>query len=1352
MRINKGKKFQLQICLMTIALVLQTIVPVFSNNVFAEGTESIINNEENTQIEGKTIIQSEEDKSVPREGHDKPEEENSEAKIEEPKKEEINNKNSNKENSQQHENKSVEEENVEVEKPSQDEPEEIEEEEELEIETYAAPKDLGNIFTLKSLKVNGAEATENQIVTIADGTMVNLDYNWDTIGKDVKSGDYSEIDIPDAFKLGRTFENQDIVLSGGEIVGKYSIVNNKLKFVFNENIETVGEVTNGILGFVVKFNEEKFRTDVVEEIKFNDKNDKTITIIGKPTTKVESIAKKGKLNSIKDAKDITWEVDVTNPSNIALTNAKLKDSLPEGLEIDLSSVSVHKLNIALDGKLTQGEAILANPTSDANEFEVGLGTIDPYKGYRIKYTTKITDLTKTQFTNNAKLVTDGKELPASSTVSGITRSNLIEKDGKLNGENIDWNIDVNKAGGSIDNAIVEDMLPIGTVLVPGSIKIFKLTKTGEKWTESTSNKVATEFPVNLEKLESEDAYRIKFSTSIDYSKINNGEYIKDTNFKNETILKDGTKELGKAEKSIKVTRKDLLRKDGSSAVSYDKKDLTWKVHVNEAKHSIKNAIVTDILPKGLSIAKEDIKIYDSENKIVAIGNDKITITPDGENTKITIDLGNIDKNYRIEYTTKITDFTINEFKNKASLGGVGVGIGGTIPEVPVKPAGNTYGKSFSGINYNTKTINWSITAKPTREAMSELKIIDTFPNKGLILISHTLEVKIAGKEKTLGTDYKLTAIDGDYKNGFIVEFIGEILPINGDVNITYETSYDPEKGIYKNTSADGVYINKAKFDGKTINNNLISQERTANHKVKTESWNSGKKLGKLISIDETGKAVDGWVSGNERKIKWEVYTNYLEQNLGTGVSITDLLGYEGKVDIDDIEVRKYNVAADGKTTLLGEKIDSTSYSVASTDDRGFTINFNSEVKERYAVVFTTSVPNISQKLYTNTATTNTGSGSYSYTGSIGFDKSDKNLTKNSLDTNGNKVYTDDEVNWNIKINEGLSTIQKDVKIVDTISQGMVYKNDSLKIYKLKGEQRIAVDSDQYSLNVSNSESGETILTIIFNETISSTYEIDYTTVVTATTGTVNNKVDYSGANLENKSVETAKLKAEQFSYVGGDPSKGKIKVIKTDNDGNKITTSNAKFILWYQLNGVDQKFGDKEFETKNGEVIIDNLPLNRTYYLEEVSSPQGYIGSKDRIEIKVIKSAGQDGKGIYEQSVKNEKIKRNIQFIKKGEDLDKDSLEGVEFTLYSEADKDFKNPIKKVTSGKDGLVRFENIEFGKYVIKETKTPANYLPYVGVISVEVNAKGEVTKIADVVNKKVRGNIEIDKVDQSNKPLE
>lgn len=1203
-------------------------------------------------------------------------------------------------------------------------------------------KDLENIFKFKSLKLGENEIKDSDIIEIAAGTKLSLEFDWDTVGLNAKSGDYAAILLSNLFKDVKV-DNQPIKVSSGEgtiTVGLYSINNGELKFVFNEAIEN-SEVKNGFVGLQLEFNLEKFMKDVEQEIRFNDSKDTTLNVIAKPSSTTTSINKEGHPDSSHDAKEITWTVDVVNGGASEITNAKVTDTLPAGLELQSDSFVITELTIGIDGSKHEGSKITKTPDLvSASNFELSFDEIKPYKGYRIKYTTSITDYTKSTFTNAATFQYGENTLPAKATVSNLTRSNPIEKDGKYSGNDvIEWTIDVNKSGSTINGAKVEDNLPVGLQLVSGSIEVYKITKNGDEWNEGAKlDGYSDVFPVTLGNLTENDAYRIKFKTNIDYLKVNSGNYEKINVFTNNTELKNEENTVvGNAQKDVTVIRSSIIRKTGASNVSYTNKTLTWTIHVNETKHPLTNAVVEDMIPAGLSITKGNIKVYNADGTDITstLGESDITVaSPDADGkTKVTVKLGNINTEYRkIVYTTTITDFKIDTFENSASLTGTGVGGGGTIDPVPVKPPANSFGKTYKGIDYDKKEISWEITANPEREAFKEFKIVDTFPNKGMILLPNSVKVTVGGIVQTKGTDYTLASnTDGvtGYQKGFTIDFIkAGTVNLNNNIVITYKTSYDPQLEVEGNfldphlggTVQDKIYKNQAQFIGKTINGSEINANKDAQTTVRQDSWNSGKKEGQLVHLDESGNKVNGWVSGSERKIAWQIYINYQKQNLGTDVEVTDTLNYTGKIDQNSIKVSVYNVNANGTTSITSNILSDDKYNISfEPDNQKFTLTFKEAVTERYIIEFLTTVPNISKNTYTNNADVKVGNKIYPYSGTVSYNKYNNFLSKGAVELGGNSVYTGDEINWEVKVNESLSVIKKDAKIVDTISKGLVYVNDSLKLYKLtdSGEVLLSAPND-YTLSKSVAEDGKTTLTILFTGDIDYTAVIRYKTVVTETSGKVNNKVEFTGTGIEKKSVESSSLNASQFSWVGGnyDPKKGRLEITKVDSEAELIIENNeAKFTLWYKLNDDYVQFGgnDAVFATVNGVLTIGNLPL-RTYYIREAEAPKGYEKLEGEIVIVIDKSYNNNSANIIKKDVENTKTKTSIT-------ANKTWVNGpaakptIEITLYRQIGNGAKEVVESVTL-LNGTTSYTWTNLDKtdmegneyqYTADEVNVPANY---------------------------------------------
>ncbi|OZV11498.1 hypothetical protein CIW83_14565 [Tissierella sp. P1] len=261
--------------------------------------------------------------------------------------------------------------------------------------------DLGEIFEFEFFRLGGKDGTninEGEIIEIGPDTIVTLGYKWDTQGLDAKNGDTATIQLPDVFKAMDITTPQNIIVEG-TIVGTYTIIGSELRFIFNENIE-IAETKNGFVNLGLEFNLEKFEENIEQEIEFNDKKNTTLKVIAKPSGDIRGIDKEGHPDKKHDAKEITWTIDIINTSDKEITNATVKDIIPDGLGSP-RDFKVNELIIGLEGDKSLGSSVTVAPNMIDNEFSIGFNNIAPYKGYRIVYTTTIEDYSKDTFTNDA---------------------------------------------------------------------------------------------------------------------------------------------------------------------------------------------------------------------------------------------------------------------------------------------------------------------------------------------------------------------------------------------------------------------------------------------------------------------------------------------------------------------------------------------------------------------------------------------------------------------------------------------------------------------------------------------------------------------------------------------------------------------------------------------------------------------------------------------------------------------------------------------------------------------------------------------------------------------------------------
>ncbi|MGL4848798.1 MAG: SpaA isopeptide-forming pilin-related protein, partial [Clostridium sp.] len=207
--------------------------------------------------------------------------------------------------------------------------------------------------------------------------------------------------------------------------------------------------------------------------------------------------------------------------------------------------------------------------------------------------------------------------------------------------------------------------------------------------------------------------------------------------------------------------------------------------------------------------------------------------------------------------------------------------------------------------------------------------------------------------------------------------------------------------------------------------------------------------------------------------------------------------------------------------------------------------------------------------------------------------------------------------------------------------------------------------------------------------------------------------------------------------------KGKVQFTKVGEENKPL--EGVRFGL-YKEDGTKIK----ECVTDNtGKVMVDDLDPGN-YYFQEIEGKPGYTVSNKKHEFTI--KVGQT-EVLDLGNIKN--ILNEVKLTKV--DANNVNLEGAEFTLYEKLPSGDKGKeIKKVTTGKDGVVSFKGLSQGEYIILETKAPEGYKLSTEKIFVTVNHKGEVTiegNKTEVVNEKLLGNLEFKKLlEGTDAPLE
>ena len=178
-------------------------------------------------------------------------------------------------------------------------------------------------------------------------------------------------------------------------------------------------------------------------------------------------------------------------------------------------------------------------------------------------------------------------------------------------------------------------------------------------------------------------------------------------------------------------------------------------------------------------------------------------------------------------------------------------------------------------------------------------------------------------------------------------------------------------------------------------------------------------------------------------------------------------------------------------------------------------------------------------------------------------------------------------------------------------------------------------------------------------------------------------------------------------------------------------------------------------ENGSGVFTVD-VPVGANLYVKEISTDCHYILSEEKYPVEFIYE-GQDI-GVVQllvndgQAIQNKIIRGSIDGIKTDED--NTPIEGVVFGLFSADETKFtkETAIVTVTTDVNGYFLFEDIPFGKWVIKELSCPKEYVLSEKLYDVSITKDGEILSLA-ITNEFVLGSVRVVKLskDDHNKKL-
>lgn len=767
-----------------------------------------------------------------------------------------------------------------------------------------------------------------------------------------------------------------------------------------------------------------------------------------------------------------------------------------------------------------------------------------------------------------------------------------------------------------------------------------------------------------------------------------------------------------------------MSKTGTASIENGERVINWEVWTNRKGESLSNATLGDTLggaDHGLEL-DSDITV---DQYVVGLSGqaDTATKTTTAPNFPVSLEDGRFA--YKLTYKTKVTREPTKEtetFTNVATL------TNGSNTDSATASATHTYGTKLDKTattkdKYNAK---WEIKYNYFGSKMASQTLTDTITGSHKIKESSIVVYEVTLDESGNGTKGNplLSQPDPNIANDG-KSFTIELKSPNGEPYlIEYETELDSE------------YVT----EGETISNEALYED----NKDGDSFWAGESIFSKTRgSIDQVNKEITWTITVNAEKamnnfVIEDNFTSYTE-----GGTRQKLVNPQDPFTIS-------NGVNPTETSLKGDN-----------GDAGFILEFGN-VTNSFTITYKTKydiLPNgTAYPEYKNTAkgswTGAVDGKEYSITKSAEY-KTGNTPTGNNGYKNGKFDHEKQVFEWNLAVNINKQDING-AELVDVIGEGHELVIGTIKVHQLNLGM-----NDEQGTPGAELESGHTIsenpekdgFTIKFTEPTTEAYIITYQTkdsddIIghengnsygnTATFTTPNSgsftlpastTVKHANELIDKKAVTnpadetitwtvdvnkshsalgdiilTDKMSANQLIL----PDKFKMREIKMDKDGNlsygswnsvtpTINSENNSFTL--DLGNLDQKGYQIEYKTfflgGEGDTFSNEASINYTGGTAGVESDSG-------VKDKVFNFNDSSGT-IISTKGKLELHKIGLNPLT-GESK---NLDGITFELWN---KSGTIKLQEATTENGGRLTFDEVRYGKYLLKESGTPVEYIPF------------------------------------------
>ena len=749
----------------------------------------------------------------------------------------------------------------------------------------------------------------------------------------------------------------------------------------------------------------------------------------------------------------------------------------------------------------------------------------------------------------------------------------------------------------------------------------------------------------------------------------------------------------------------ILKKTGID-YDYNTNYVTWKVEINATGYrkegtetivypDITHAKLTDDIPSNQEYVDGSFTI-DNEADISGFKYIKSTSGDTSKSGTLIYDFGSntINKKYTITYKTKIID---EDFFNPAENGGKEKNI--------VENSAKLEGDELA---------DGGIVAKGSEEIECSAIQKDFNYEKSKNKITW----------KILVNNNKLDLLDGE---------IQDIIPEGLDVNMSSLKLYrvdikkDPTTGKF---GAD----EDTKVEVPLLDKYITFNEKTRALKVGIKDMKNYTYLLEFVTMLNTSV-----LDKNIKSITNNASFNGTVLSGGNSATVDDVkyvkVEGEGKIETNDIIIKKIDADTgepiEGAKFMLFDSEDNVVSKESATNEKGevtfksVILNKNYKVKEVEAAPGYFLDPNDTNSKFVMLTTEDLDTGKIvewtnsKAKGSITLTKVNAENIIEKLSGAEFAVYKD--VNNNGKYDKGIDTFVDN--LIESDKNKGVYSLENIVagsylVKEIKAPDKFVLDDNYYPANIK--ENGQKV------------------------------------------NIETSSGK-----FFGNMPIRGILSISKVDFKDNTKKLPGAEFEIYKDVDK-DGKFNvdvDKFVKKLSGTTgeYGDSSILYGSYLIKESKAPLGYNIDSTYYPFSISVNnqkfvlENEENTGVFT----NRKILGSIEINKVDKDDTTKKLQNSEFELYKDVDKNGKYDVGideyySTISNVTGEYFKSNLEYGSYLIRESKAPEGYVRDKNYYDFEINEEGQNVVISNnndgnFVNEKIKGSVKISKIDADDSSL-